>query len=255
MKNQIWKTFLTIFVHSNFDAFAETASAALVAMSLVDQTGSLTLGLANVLAIPANRTLKRGQKQSTVSSQLAELKTSQSRTCVIILTTINYLEESSTSIASENAVMFARRVILAHAAGNIVENSTLTKYKSSIPWWNTKFKVHVDYLLDGVELEDLLRRRSMLSTGEDFIGAKLSTQRLRREKSLVQVNPVAHCCRERTRVGMVDVEEKKSTRPDSLSRWLATVEKWTEIWAFDVASQRWRVRVWKGRETGGSGGV
>ena len=102
-------------------------------MSLVDQTGSLTLGLANVLAIPANRTLKRGRKQSTVSSQLAELKTSQSRTCVIILTTINYLEESSTSIASENAVMFARRVILAHAAGNIVENSTLTKYKSSIP--------------------------------------------------------------------------------------------------------------------------
>jgi hypothetical protein len=49
--------FLTIFVHANFDAFAETASAALVAVGLVDQTGTFTLGLANVLAIPANGSL------------------------------------------------------------------------------------------------------------------------------------------------------------------------------------------------------
>jgi hypothetical protein len=50
-------TVLTIFVHANFDTFAETTSAALVAMSLVNQTGTLTFGLANILAIPANGTL------------------------------------------------------------------------------------------------------------------------------------------------------------------------------------------------------
>ena len=50
-------TVLTIFVHANFDTFAETASAALVAMSLVNQTGTLTFGLANILAIPTNGTL------------------------------------------------------------------------------------------------------------------------------------------------------------------------------------------------------
>ena len=34
-----------------------------------------------------------------------------------------YLEESSTSITCEDAVMFARRMILAHSAGNIVQDT------------------------------------------------------------------------------------------------------------------------------------
>lgn len=52
----------TIFVHSDFDTFAETASAALVAMSLVNKAGAFTLGLAHILAITANRTLFAGKK-------------------------------------------------------------------------------------------------------------------------------------------------------------------------------------------------
>jgi hypothetical protein len=41
----------------------------------------------------------------------------------IVLLNSLYLEESSTSIASEDAVMFARGMILAHSAGNIVQDS------------------------------------------------------------------------------------------------------------------------------------
>jgi len=70
----------TIFVHSNFDAFAETAGAALVAVGLINQTGALTLGLANVLAIPANGALNTQEENSQQSGPKTSPSKKQNKT-------------------------------------------------------------------------------------------------------------------------------------------------------------------------------
>jgi hypothetical protein len=97
-------------------------------VGLINQTGPLTLGLANVLAIPANGTLrwnKTRENKSTIWSHntlVATMSKTRNFCGKMMLCPSTYLEESGASIASKDAVMFARGMILAHSARNIVQD-------------------------------------------------------------------------------------------------------------------------------------
>lgn len=88
-----------------------------------------------------------------------------------------------------------------------------------------------------------------MSTGDDFIDAELHEvekkdarqtnekrimKQMQRRKSATvgKRHGSAGSTSSPDRVAMVGLEGEGHTRPDSLSRWLATVEKFTEIWAF-----------------------
>lgn len=80
----------TILVHASLDALGETTRSALVPMCLVDHAAALGLRLADVLSVPADRSL----------------------------------EETGAAVAGEYAVVLSRRMIPAYLARNVVQNST-----------------------------------------------------------------------------------------------------------------------------------
>lgn len=86
---------LTILVHASLYALGQSTGATLIAMGLVDHTAALGLGLAHVLAV-----LPDGP-----------------------------LEEARATVAGEDAVVFAGRVIPAYLARRVVQNSTCNEIK------------------------------------------------------------------------------------------------------------------------------
>lgn len=101
---------LTIFVHADLDALAQAACPALIAVRLVHQTGAFALGLAQVLPIAADGSLREEQNKFQTSSS-DEKKVTQ------------YLEESGAAVAGKDAVVLAGRMVLAHSAGDVVEDA------------------------------------------------------------------------------------------------------------------------------------
>lgn len=88
----------TIFIHAGLNALGQTTSPTLVTMSLVHHATTFRFSLADILAIPSNRSL----------------------------------EETGASIAGEYSVMFARGMVPAYFARDIVKDSTCDQQKHII---------------------------------------------------------------------------------------------------------------------------
>lgn len=84
---------LTVSIHSGVEALGQAARPALVPVSLVHDAGTTSLALAGILATSSHRSL----------------------------------EESCTAVAGEDAVVFARGVVLAHLAWDVVQDATWNK--------------------------------------------------------------------------------------------------------------------------------